>query len=55
MWYRVAPVSIILAALALPETGTLQMMGGIAYIDSNRSKVDTTVAHNTTSKLSTVL
>ena len=49
---RATPVSI---ALTLSQTGTLQMMGGVAEIDSNWSRNDITVAHNTTCDLSTVL
>jgi len=45
------PVSI---ALAFSEPGTLQMMSGVADIDSKGPRGDTTVTHNTTWELSTV-
>ena len=52
LWNSTTPVSI---TLAFSQTGTLQMISGVAHIDSKGPRSDTTVAHNTTCELSTVL
>ena len=52
LWNRATPVPI---TLTLSEPGAFQMMSGVADIGSKWPRNDTTVAHNTTCELSTVL
>ena len=52
LWNSTTPVSI---SLAFSEPGTLQMVSRVADIDSKGPRDDSSVAHNTTWELSTVL
>ena len=52
LWNSTTPDSI---TLAFSKPGALQTVSGVADIDSKGTRGDTTVAHNTTSELSTVL
>ena len=52
LWNSTTPVSI---TLTFSQTSTLQTISGVADIDSKGPRGDTTVAHDTTWELSTVL